>query len=93
MDSTFYRTRSASIVSGWYVKSPSRFAFALMLPKVITHERYLLDCEAEFDELVACASLLNGKLGPVLNQFPYTVSHGQALVHGVSDRVEDGGIA
>jgi uncharacterized protein YecE (DUF72 family) len=71
VDSTFYRTPSASTVKGWYNKTPPSFVFALKVPQVITHERRLLDCEAEFDEFVARAGLLYEKLGPLLIQFPY----------------------
>jgi uncharacterized protein YecE (DUF72 family) len=71
VDSTFYRTPSASTVSGWYAKTMPGFVFALKVPQVITHERCLLDCEAEFDEFVARAGLLRERLGPLLIQFPY----------------------
>jgi len=71
VDSTFYRTPSASTVNGWYSKTPPSFVFALKVPQVITHERCLLDCEAEFDEFIGRAVLLREKLGPLLIQFPY----------------------
>jgi len=71
VDSTFYRTPAASTVSGWYVKTPPPFVFALKVPQIITHERCLVDCEAEFDEFIARAGLLHEKLGPILIQFPY----------------------
>ena len=71
VDSTFYRTPAASTVNGWYDKTPPSFVFALKVPQIITHERCLLDCEAEFDEFIARAGLLKEKLGPLLIQFPY----------------------
>jgi uncharacterized protein YecE (DUF72 family) len=71
VDSTFYRTPSASTVNGWYDKTPPSFVFALKVPQVITHERCLLDCEVEFDEFIGRAVLLREKLGPLLIQFPY----------------------
>jgi uncharacterized protein YecE (DUF72 family) len=40
-------------------------------PQVITHEKMLVNCEAEFDEFVSRMSLLNEKLGPLLFQFPH----------------------
>lgn len=70
VDYTFYRTPAASRVNGWYAKTPPLFVFAVKVPPVITHERCLLDCEAEFDEFNARAGLLNEKLGPLLLQFP-----------------------
>lgn len=71
VDSTFYRTPAASTVKAWYDKTPPSFVFALKVPQIITHERRLLDCEAEFDEFVVRALLLKEKLGPLLLQFPY----------------------
>ena len=71
VDSTVLPTPSASTVNGWYNKTPPFFIFALKVPQVITHERCLLDCEAEFDEFIGRAVLLREKLGPLLIQFPY----------------------
>ena len=71
VDSTFYRTPLASTVNGWYTKTPKDFIFALKVPRVITHEKVLLDCEQEMDEFINVADLLDDKLGPLLLQFPY----------------------
>jgi uncharacterized protein YecE (DUF72 family) len=71
VDSTFYRTPSVSTVTGWYEKAPPDFIFAAKVPQVITHEKVLVDCEAEFDEFIGRMDLLDDKLGPLLLQFPY----------------------
>src|SRR4029077_8250507 len=71
VDSTFYRTPSAAVVSGWARKTPDDFVFALKTPQVITHERVCLDCDEEFAEFVKVADLLGEKLGPILLQFGY----------------------
>jgi uncharacterized protein YecE (DUF72 family) len=71
VDSTFYRTPSASTVTGWYEKTPPDFIFAAKVPRVITHDKVLVDCEAEFDEFISRMDLLDEKLGPLLLQFPY----------------------
>ena len=71
VDSTFYGTPSASTVTGWYEKTPADFIFAAKVPRVVTHEKVLVDCEAEFDEFIARMELLDEKLGPLLLQFPY----------------------
>jgi uncharacterized protein YecE (DUF72 family) len=70
VDSTFYRTPSASTVTGWYEKTPADFVFAAKVPSLITHEKILVNCEAEFEEFVDRMSLLDEKLGPLLFQFP-----------------------
>jgi uncharacterized protein YecE (DUF72 family) len=71
VDSTFYRTPSASTFNGWYEKTPPGFIFALKIPQVITHEKVLVGCDAEFDEFIGRADLLQEKLGPMVFQFPY----------------------
>jgi uncharacterized protein YecE (DUF72 family) len=70
LDSTFYGTPSASTVTAWYEKTPPDFLFAAKVPQVVTHEKMLVDCEAEFDEFIRRMDLLREKLGPLLLQFP-----------------------
>jgi len=71
VDSTYYRTPSASAVAGWYEKTPPDFVFAAKVPKIVTHEKLLKDCEAEFDEFAERMDILDEKLGPLLLQFPW----------------------
>jgi uncharacterized protein YecE (DUF72 family) len=71
VDSTFCRTPSASTVTGWNRKTPDHFVFAVKVPQQITHEKVLVDCDAEFTEFVHVMELLGEKLGPMLLQFPY----------------------
>src|SRR5271166_6474981 len=65
VDSTFYRTPSASTVKGWARKTPDNFIFAVKVPHVITHEKALVDCDAEFNGFVDTMDLLGEKLGPM----------------------------
>jgi uncharacterized protein YecE (DUF72 family) len=71
VDSTFYRTPSKATVQGWDKKTPIGFGFAAKVPQVVTHEKVLVDCEAEFKEFVDTMDLLGDKLGPLLLQFGY----------------------
>ena len=71
VDSTYYRTPSASTVRGWATKTPDNFIFALKVPQQITHEKVLVDCEKDFENFVEVMSGLGKKLGPMLLQFPY----------------------
>jgi uncharacterized protein YecE (DUF72 family) len=41
VNSTFYRYPSSRMVKGWYNTAPPGFLYALKLPKVITHEKWL----------------------------------------------------
>ena len=71
VDSTFYRIPSASTVSGWNRKTPDSFVFAVKVPQEVTHDKVLVDCDAEMTEFVRVMDLLGDKLGPMLLQFPY----------------------
>jgi hypothetical protein len=62
VDTTFYRTPNASTVSGWYEKTPPDFVFAAKVPQVITHERILVNCETEFEELISKILSNNAKI-------------------------------
>lgn len=70
VDSTFYGTPKPERVRAWYERTPADFVFAVKVPQVITHEKVLVDCEAEMEEFLQTMSLLGEKLGPML-QFGY----------------------
>jgi len=71
IDSTFYRCPSRSTVQGWYNKTPKDFVFAAKVPREITHERMLVECEAQCREFFSTMEILGEKLGPLLLQFGY----------------------
>ena len=58
IDSTFYRIPSESTVQGWAKKTPEAFVFAAKVPQVITHEKVLVDCDAEFKQFVDVMDIL-----------------------------------
>ena len=70
VDSTFYGCPSASTVSNWSSRTPEDFLFCVKVPQIITHEKALVDCDAEFDEFVKTMDILGPKLGPMVFQFP-----------------------
>lgn len=71
VDSTFYACPSAKTVSGWFSKTPEKFIFSVKVPQTITHERVLVDCDAEWKEFLQTMGILRQKLGPIVLQFPY----------------------
>jgi len=71
VDSTFYRSPTKATVQGWANKTPAGFVFAAKVPQSITHEKVLVDCDAELKEFVQTMDLLGDKLGPLLLQFGY----------------------
>ncbi len=71
IDSTFYRIPSKAMVTKWDGKTPKGFVFAAKVPRVITHLKFLEDCEGELNAFLKNMSLLGEKLGPLLLQFRY----------------------
>ncbi len=71
VDSTFYRIPSARTVEQWRERTPDGFIFAAKVPQIITHEKILVDAEADLKAFLNVMDLLGAKLGPMLVQFPY----------------------
>jgi len=71
VDSTFHACPSAKTVSGWFSKTLDNFIFSVKVPQSITHDKVLVDCDAEWKEFLDTVGLLRQKLGPVVLQFPY----------------------
>ena len=71
VDSTFYRSPTAKVVDGWRRATPEGFVFCAKVPQVITHEKGLVDCDAEMNEFLSAISRLGDRLGCLLLQFPY----------------------
>jgi uncharacterized protein YecE (DUF72 family) len=71
IDSTYYSIPAPAVVASWRDKTPPGFVFAAKVPGVITHEKVLKDCQAEFTSFLQNMSLLGDRLGPLLLQFPY----------------------
>ena len=71
VDSTFYGCPSARTVANWDAKTPEDFIFSVKVPQVITHEKRLIDCDADLNEFLSTMELLGHKLGPIVLQFPF----------------------
>lgn len=71
VDSTFYGCPSARTVNNWNARTPEDFIFSFKVPQIITHEKVLVNCEAEFEEFVKTMDILGPKLGPMVFQFPH----------------------
>jgi len=70
VDSTFYRVPSAEMVKQWYGNTPSEFLFCPKLPKRITHDLHLENCNQYYDHFSKRLSGLKEKLGPYVIQLP-----------------------
>jgi uncharacterized protein YecE (DUF72 family) len=71
IDATFYSIPQRSTVSGWRDRTPDGFVFAAKIPRLITHQKTLSDCQKELSTFLKTMEILGDKLGPLLLQFPY----------------------
>ncbi len=70
LNTTFYAIPPVATVLAWAQRTPPDFVFTAKLPKLITHEKQLLDAERELAAFVERLLLLGNKLGAVVIQFP-----------------------
>jgi uncharacterized protein YecE (DUF72 family) len=71
VDSTFYAIPPTDRVANWARRTPAHFRFCLKMPKVITHEKVLVDCERDRDAFLRAIEPLGEKLHSILLQFGY----------------------
>ena len=71
IDSTYYGPPSRSTVTSWRDNTPPDFIFSAKMPQTITHDKVLVDCQAEFQQFIETMDILGEKLGPLVFQFPY----------------------
>jgi uncharacterized protein YecE (DUF72 family) len=87
IDSTFYGTPRRSTIEGWRDRTPETFVFAAKAPQLITHEKFLRDCERDLAEFLDAMSILGPRLGPILFQFPYYARAKKVGVNEFLDRL------
>ncbi|KAA2244029.1 DUF72 domain-containing protein [Salinarimonas soli] len=81
INTSFYRPHQRSTYERWAASVPETFRFAVKMPKAITHECRLTDCDALLDRFLFEVAGLGERLGPVLVQLPPKL----AFHEGVSD--------
>ncbi len=70
INSSFHRPHLRSLYEKWAAAVPPGFRFCAKLPKTITHERRLVDCDALLAEFLDQAGGLGDKLACLLVQLP-----------------------
>jgi uncharacterized protein YecE (DUF72 family) len=87
VNSTLYGCPTERTVANWAAKTPDNFIFSIKTPRSITHDKMLVDCDAELDEFLRTMDILGPKLGPILFQFPQFSSGVFADRHVFTDRL------
>lgn len=82
VDSTFYHAPAPHVTAHWHEVTPDGFRFACKLPREITHERKLRECEEPLREFLDALLPLGGKLACVLIQLPpyFAPEHDEAAL-------------
>ncbi|HEX6291661.1 MAG TPA: DUF72 domain-containing protein [Herpetosiphonaceae bacterium] len=77
IDATFYRSPSLTMIKAWRERTPADFVFAAKVPRSITHDRELVDVEADVQAFAEIMRKLGDKCGPLLFQFApsFTAEH------------------
>ncbi len=70
INSSFHRPHRRTLYEKWAASVPENFRFSAKLPRTITHERRLLDCEDLLAEFLAQVGGLGSKLACLLVQLP-----------------------
>jgi uncharacterized protein YecE (DUF72 family) len=69
-NSTFYRLPPRDTFADWQARTPGDFVMAIKASRYLTHVKRLRDPAEPVARLMAAASGLGGRLGPVLLQLP-----------------------
>jgi len=70
INSSFYRPHRCKTYARWAASVPDNFRFSVKLPRTITQDKRLRDCDAEMARFCGEVAGLDGKLGMVLVQLP-----------------------
>jgi uncharacterized protein YecE (DUF72 family) len=70
INSTFHKPHRLATFARWADSVPAEFRFSAKLPKLITHERRLVDCEQEVTQFCTAVAGLRDKLAVLLVQLP-----------------------
>jgi uncharacterized protein YecE (DUF72 family) len=60
--------------------------FSVKVPQTITHDKVLVDCDAEIAEFLETMDILGEKLGPIIFQFPFFSRSEFSDRHAFTDR-------
>ena len=70
IDSSFYRIPNQFMVKNWFSKTSDKFRFTAKFPKVITHDKHLVDVDREVEVFLKNIEPLHEKALALLIQLP-----------------------
>jgi uncharacterized protein YecE (DUF72 family) len=88
INSSFYRPHRPSTYARWAEGVPEDFQFAVKLPRTITHQARLVECEGLLASFAEQVTGLGDKRGPLLVQLPPSFAFPGALAERFFDSVD-----
>jgi uncharacterized protein YecE (DUF72 family) len=82
INSSFYRPHAAKTYARWGQSVAPTFRFSVKVPKRITHEKRLLNCEGALDEFLGQCAELGESLGCLLIQLPPSLAFNEVIAQG-----------
>jgi uncharacterized protein YecE (DUF72 family) len=80
INSSFYRPHRPATYARWAAETPDDFAFAVKVPKEITHKRRLVEAGEPLARFLDETSALGSKRGPLLVQLPPSLTFKAGVV-------------
>jgi len=71
IDATWHAMPTRTMVDAWRTRAADGFIFSAKVPRIISHDKYMEDCEEDLNRFLSIISGLGDKLGPLVLQFPY----------------------
>lgn len=92
INSSFYRPHRPQTYARWAESVPATFRFSVKVPKQITHELRLQDCESLLDDFLGQCGELGQRLGCLLIQLPpslqFSVDTAHRFLHALRMRYD-----
>lgn len=82
INSSFYRPHRAQTYARWADSVPPGFRFSVKVPKLISHEQRLQDCEQAIDDFLGQCLQLGDRLGCLLVQLPPSLIFEEEIADG-----------
>lgn len=87
INSTFYRAHRPATLERWADAVPPGFRFSVKVPRAISHQAALADCDGLVDAFLDQVDALGDALGPLLLQLPPSLPFDASLAGPVCERL------
>ncbi|HEY2049924.1 MAG TPA: DUF72 domain-containing protein [Caulobacteraceae bacterium] len=91
INSTFYRAHRPATLERWADSVPPGFQFSVKVPRTISHEAALADCDRLVDDFLEQIDSLGERLGPLLLQLPPSLAFDPAPAARVCEKLAGDG--